>query len=65
MERDQTDGDETIDWYLLAPTERFQEFLKLWEVYILWGGLETEPDSKALSVFLKHQVKALLIGGQA
>lgn len=48
MEEPWPEGDETIDWYRLSPAERFQEFLKLWEVYILLGGdLGPEPDSQS------------------
>jgi hypothetical protein len=42
------DNEETLDWYRLTPIERFQESLKLWEVYILFGGdLGPEPDSQS------------------
>jgi hypothetical protein len=42
------EDEETIAWYRLTPAERFQEFLKLWEVYILLGGdLGPEPDSQS------------------
>jgi hypothetical protein len=54
METGITDADETMDWYRLTPVERFQEFLKLWEVYILLGGdLGPEPDTQSPFCFLE------------
>jgi hypothetical protein len=54
METDVRDDDEMIDWFRLTPVERFQEFLKLWEVYILLGGdLGPEPDTQSPFCFLE------------
>ena len=48
MEAPWLEEEETIAWYRLTPVERFQESLKLWEVYILLGGdLGPEPDSQS------------------
>ena len=46
--------EETLDWYLMSPAERFAESQKLWEVYILLGG-NYEPESDTQSPF--HPVK--------
>jgi hypothetical protein len=54
VETDVTDGDETMDWYRLTTVERFQEFLKLWEVYTLLGGdLGPEPDTQSPFCFFE------------
>jgi hypothetical protein len=48
------DNGEILDWYRLTPAERFQEFLKLWEAYILLGGdLGPEPDSQSPFCFFE------------
>ena len=54
MEAPWLEEEETIAWYRLTPEERFQEFLKLWEVYILLGGdLGAEPDSQSPFCFFE------------
>jgi hypothetical protein len=48
------EDEEITAWYSLTPAERFQEFLKLWEVYILFGGdLGPEPDSQSPFCFFE------------
>jgi hypothetical protein len=48
------EDEEISAWYSLTPAERFQEFLKLWEVYILFGGdLGPEPDSQSPFCFFE------------
>jgi len=40
--------DEVLEWYALSPVERFEESLKLWEVFVLFGGdYDPEPDSQS------------------
>ena len=40
--------EETLDWYALSPVERFEESMKLWEIFIIAGGsLEPEPDTQS------------------
>jgi hypothetical protein len=42
------DEDEVLEWYSLSPVERFEESLKLWEVFALFGGdYDPEPDSQS------------------
>lgn len=39
---------ETLEWWSLTPSQRFDETEKLWEVYLAMGGsLEPEPDSQS------------------
>lgn len=40
--------DEVLEWYSLSPAERFEESLKLWEVFELLGGhYDPEPDTQS------------------
>ena len=40
--------EEILDWYSLSPSERFIESLKLWEVFLLFGGdYDPEPDTQS------------------
>ena len=40
--------DEVLEWYSLSPAERFKESLKLWEVFVLFGGrYDPEPDTQS------------------
>lgn len=40
--------DEVLEWYSLSPAERFEESLKLWEVFVLFGGsYDPEPDTQS------------------
>ena len=39
---------EVLDWYKMSPAERFVESLKLWEVFVLFGGnYDPEPDTQS------------------
>ena len=39
---------EVLEWYSLSPVERFEESLKLWEVFVLLGGhYDPEPDTQS------------------
>ena len=41
--------DETLEWYKMSPTERFEESQKLWEIFtILGGSYDPEPDTQSL-----------------
>ena len=58
--------EEWAEWYRLTPLERWRESQKLWRQYLDKGGsLEPEPIWKVLSTMAEHQVRALLMGGQA
>ncbi len=49
---------EEDEWLFLTPQERFEESLKLWELYISLGGdLDTEPDSQSPFDFSKSRRK--------
>ena len=40
--------DETLEWYRMSPTERFEESQKLWEIFtILGGSYDPEPDTQS------------------
>ena len=40
--------EEVLDWYRMTPAERFEESLKLWEVFTLYGGIsDPEPDTQS------------------
>ena len=40
--------DETMEWYLMTPQERWRESEKLWTFYLSVGGsLDPEPDSQS------------------
>jgi hypothetical protein len=41
-------GEELAEWYALTPLERWQESVKLWEVFLSFGGsLDPEPDTQS------------------
>lgn len=40
--------EEVLAWYAMSPADRFVESLKLWEVFILFGGqYDPEPDTQS------------------
>jgi hypothetical protein len=43
-----TAPDESTEWALMSPAERFVESGRLWPVYLMWGGsFDPEPDSQS------------------
>ena len=49
--------DEWLEWYSLTPQQRWEESMKLWEVYLALGGsLDPEPDSQSPFVGLEEEV---------
>jgi hypothetical protein len=48
--------EETAEWYKLSPEERFEESLKLWDIFILMGGdLDPEFDTQSPFNLFKTQ----------
>jgi len=40
--------DETLEWYSMSPSERFDESQKLWKEFLALGGkYDPEPDSQS------------------
>jgi hypothetical protein len=42
--------EENLDWYRMMPSERFEESMKLWEVFLIYGG-SIDPESDTQSPF--------------
>jgi hypothetical protein len=58
--------DEWQEWLTLTPVERFRQSEKLFAQYLAWeAALIPTPIRQVLSTIRKHQVQALLMGGQA
>lgn len=39
---------ETLEWYRMSPAERFEESLKLWDIFVILGGsYDPEPDTQS------------------
>ena len=56
---------EWADWYRLTPSQRWQESLKLWEVYLSLGGsLDSEPDTQS-PFFDADEWRASLVDGRS
>jgi hypothetical protein len=54
------------EWYALSPLERWRESEKLWAFYLsVEGRLIPNPILKVLSTLSTHEVRYLLMGGQA
>lgn len=57
----ESDGAEWVDWYALAPLQRWEESSKLWQTYLALGGsLDPNPILKVLSSMATRQVRSLM-----
>jgi hypothetical protein len=58
-------GPEWAEWYRLAPEERWEESLKLWDTYLALGGsLDPAPDPQS-PFFNEEEWRTLLVDGGA
>lgn len=40
--------EETLEWYAMSPSKRFEESQKLWEIFEIFGGsYDPEPDTQS------------------
>jgi len=40
--------EETLEWYRMSPSERFEESQKLWDTFLILGGsYDPEPDTQS------------------
>lgn len=59
------ESEETKEWALMTPVERYLESCRLWEVYKLYGGsFDPEPDSQSPFDFPELQ-RAVSLDGRS